>query len=602
METEMDKHKIESDDLKRCGEITTLLSIGKKEFFLNCSFCDYTFLQLENFVQHMCEDHMYQFTASKIEDDTEFSLELQEEIDDVDIQMQTACSVEESDDDNSNFRDFERVEIELDESKIDDSTGVKDEFIDSYISEDSEDVDIENKDNAEHSENSSELATYIKELGLGKMFDEKMLIAVFKSYEEHTLLWDTDSQLSKHSRKRDTEFKDIAIEIGMPSEWQAIRKMIGKLSTRLRTEFVRKKIYHSKGKAYTPLFYNDLTTFLKPKRQSVQIKRRPEPTNIAKLPATPQTESLLNDEQSVLLAEVYKEYTCLWDENDIAYRFSNRRREALKAVHEDFNSRAGLNLTEYDIGCEISRLRKLCSHEKKLKIICKRQNKAHKPSCKFYEHISYLEVDVRPFECSICGVTVAGICQYKVHLASHDGSLPFKCHVCGHGFKLATNLSVHLRRHVHDYLYKCELCGKPCATTTEIKIHMRSHTGEKPFVCDICGKNFQTASKINLHMRRHENRPSHWCEVCNKSFFGKGLYNEHMNVHSNVRDKICNECGKGFTSAKHLRQHKQIHAPEKKYCCRICDKRFAQYAGLSGHMKSHGTTLIASSTKNFDFT
>uniref|UniRef100_W8BPV0 C2H2-type domain-containing protein n=1 Tax=Ceratitis capitata TaxID=7213 RepID=W8BPV0_CERCA len=138
METEMDKHKIESDDLKRCGEITTLLSIGKKEFFLNCSFCDYTFLQLENFVQHMCEDHMYQFTASKIEDDTEFSLELQEEIDDVDIQMQTACSVEESDDDNSNFRDFERVEIELDESKIDDSTGVKDEFIDSYISEDSE--------------------------------------------------------------------------------------------------------------------------------------------------------------------------------------------------------------------------------------------------------------------------------------------------------------------------------------------------------------------------------------------------------------------------------------------------------------------------------
>ncbi|XP_039960319.1 zinc finger protein 239-like [Bactrocera tryoni] len=307
--------------------------------------------------------------------------------------------------------------------------------------------------------------------------------------------------------------------------------------------------------------------------------------------------SLLNDVQSVLLAEIYKQYSCLWDETDIAYRFGNRRREAVKAVHDKFNKKTSLSLTRYDIGCEIGRLRKICSHEKRLKILCKQQNKNYRPSCKFYEHISYLEVDVTPYECSICGKISAGVCQYKVHVASHDGSLPFKCHVCGHGFKLTTNLSVHLRRHVHDYLYKCEVCSKPCATTTEIKIHMRSHTGEKPYVCDVCGKNFRTSSKINMHMRKHENKPTHRCEICNKGFYSKGFYREHMKVHQNVRDKICNICNKGFTSTKHLRQHKQIHAIEKKYACKICDKRFAQYAGLSAHMKSHGTTLVAASSK-----
>ncbi|XP_036339707.1 zinc finger protein 652-like isoform X2 [Rhagoletis pomonella] len=542
METESNKQKIELGDLKKCGEITTLLSVGKKEFFLNCGFCDYTFLRLENFISHMCEDHMFHFIGPKKEK-TDLPLDLNEENEDADFNMQSSYTVEEIDDSASNLRDFERVEIELDDTKMSDSMDVKDLFGDRFMSEESEessdDDDLENSDDAEMPEkvlnpnDDAEIADSLKALDVENKFDKKMVLRIFKSFEKRPALWDVDVTLTKHSREK--EIKSIAMEVGTPAEWDSVRKLLGKLSSRLRTEMVRKKIYESKGKAYTPIWYSDLNTFLKPRRPSGRIRpelisknNRTKPTTLTKQFAPPERamhrkyvvpESLINDVQCVILANIYKEQPSLWDETDITYRFSNRRREAIVNVHKEFNRQTGLHLTQYDVGCEIARIRKICSYEKKQKIICKRQNKTFKPECEFYEHIAYLEADVNPFECSICGKISTGSGQHKVHLASHDGSLPFKCHVCGHGFKLATNLSVHLRRHAQDYLYKCEVCGKPCATTTEIKIHMRSHTGEKPYVCDVCGKNFQTSSKISTHMRRHENRPSHKCEICSKTFF-----------------------------------------------------------------------------------
>lgn len=63
--------------LTKCGEITTLLTVGKEEFFLNCEFCDYTFLVLDKFIRHMCENHMLKFNPLESErsptiDDVEF--------------------------------------------------------------------------------------------------------------------------------------------------------------------------------------------------------------------------------------------------------------------------------------------------------------------------------------------------------------------------------------------------------------------------------------------------------------------------------------------------------------------------------------------------
>ncbi|XP_017467852.1 PREDICTED: zinc finger protein OZF-like [Rhagoletis zephyria] len=304
--------------------------------------------------------------------------------------------------------------------------------------------------------------------------------------------------------------------------------------------------------------------------------------------------SLLSDAQFVGLAKIYKTHPCLWNENEIAYRFANRRREALEYILQKFNTKFELNLTKRELENEISRLRKICSYEKTKKIACKRNKSIYKPKFAYYQHLAFAEIDVRPFECSICGNLLRSLSQYTIHLASHDGSLPFKCIVCGHGFQLATNLTVHLRRHVQDYNYSCEVCNKSIATTSELKSHMRIHTGEKPYVCDICGKSFRMLNEFKEHLLRHEQRKIHQCSICPKAFYNRNKLRDHMaSVHVKVRNKICNVCDKGFTTQRQLRQHQHIHDAEKKFECRICGKRFSQPAGLSGHLKSHGASLSA---------
>lgn len=309
--------------------------------------------------------------------------------------------------------------------------------------------------------------------------------------------------------------------------------------------------------------------------------------------------SILNVAQCVMLADIYKGFPSLWDETDISFRFNNRRQEAFNALHEEFNNQAGKNLTQHELKNEIARLRKICSNEKKQKLLCKRENMVSKPTCLYYAHIAFLEVNVHPFMCTICQKLHLSLDQHKIHLASHDGSQPFKCPLCERGFQASTNFTVHLRRHVQDYIYNCEICNKALATTTDLKAHMRCHTGEKPFVCEICGKSYRSSSQFSSHMHCHDKQPQYKCDLCDKAFYKKIVREEHIkSVHQKVRDKICQICNKAFKSTKHLRQHKEIHATEKKYVCRICGKRFAQYAGLSGHVKTHGTTLTEITSKS----
>ncbi|XP_067637730.1 uncharacterized protein [Eurosta solidaginis] len=603
--------KIESGEMKKCGDITTLLSIGKKEFFLNCGFCNYTFCQLDNFIQHISEEHMYQFTVPKLEE-VELAIDVGEELEDDEELMQPEYATEDADENNGNLRTFERVEIEFDETAVSDAVDAKESYLDDSMSDWNEetlnksepdsdsDFELGEENDKKKTEECNEDADYVanvKMLGLESSFDKNILLAIFKSYEQRPELWDAESHVPRYTKSRESQMRDIANEVGLGKDFRTVQKIIGKLSSRLRTEMIRKKIYTSKGKTYLPQWYTDINSFIKQRRPTVSEKPKPEGIGtvnsfLAKTKSA-LSETMLDKEQCILLASMHKSHPCLWDENDITYRFSNRRRDALKAIHEEFNIQSGLNLEQIDIQNEIGRFRKICSAAKKSKIICKKQNTVFTPTCEFYDQIEYLEVNVGPFQCAICSEVIPGIGQHKVHLASHDGSLPFKCNICGKGFKESTNLSVHLRRHVHEYMYKCKVCGKPMTTTSEIKIHMRTHTGEKPYVCDTCGLSFSTSSKIAAHRRRHEKRYSHRCEICKKGFFSKGLLREHMISHGDVRDAICGVCNKAFKSAKHLAQHKLIHAEEKKYECKICGKRFAQHAGISGHMKSHGTTLAA---------
>ncbi|XP_067637751.1 zinc finger protein 382-like isoform X3 [Eurosta solidaginis] len=311
------------------------------------------------------------------------------------------------------------------------------------------------------------------------------------------------------------------------------------------------------------------------------------------------TDANIDVSQCIILAEVYKKHTCLWNEKDISYRFNNKREEALASARDEFNEKTGLNLTEYNFEIEVIRLRKICSYEKKQKIICSQNKKEHKSSCKYYNYIEYLEVDVAPFVCSICGEQHRVLGKLKVHEATHDGSLPFKCDICGRGFRVGINLTRHLRRHERDRRFYCDVCSKAFITPQEVVLHMRTHTGEKPYVCHVCGTKYAKSSSLVDHiMRSHQKERRFKCDICSKAFYSPPTLKEHKNSHKKVRDYICEVCEKAFKSRKHLTQHNRIHDSVKRYICKICGKRFAQAAGLCGHMKSHGTIWNTNSADN----
>ncbi|XP_017467860.1 PREDICTED: zinc finger protein 492-like [Rhagoletis zephyria] len=623
-----EKKIIECEGLKKCGEITTMLSLGKKEFYLNCEFCDYSFLELENFMQHMYEDHLPEITLKNFDQSPrehypnfeEDSKEILQNLVDDEMEIEANPECGKTEDTDYVLRDFERVEIEVDTNENNNSVEPKEVISNKeYISEDnkesqhsdgakapvvSEKFKYESEPEVESDIIDSEDETRLSKCNREKKLIENnehrtFIIELIEVYHSLGALWDSkcpaytdrlirsqqyDSLLAKYRERYPNATKDD------------VRQKIFKLRATFRRESKQLS-----PKMKSQLYYFEAMRFLLKNEKKSGDNRLEQRLNRKREHSSPLHTrtipySLLNDDQVVILAKIYEKYPCLWDENDITYRFGNRRREALGSLNEEFNNETRLNLEKNDLDREILCLRKTCSKEKKAKIMCKQKKLVYRPTCPFHKDIEFLEVDVNPFECQICGKVISGSCIYKIHVASHDGSLPFKCHICGHGFKLTTNLTVHLRRHVQDFTYSCKLCNKPCATTTELKVHMRYHTGEKPFVCDICGNKFNTASKFDTHKRRHENRPRHRCEICAKGFYTMTLYREHMSVHRNIRDQMCDVCNKGFKNRMQLKQHKRIHDPVKKFVCKLCDKRFAQFAGLSGHMKSHGTKLTAKKT------
>ncbi|XP_054088195.1 zinc finger protein 568 isoform X2 [Zeugodacus cucurbitae] len=577
----------ENEEMK-CGEITALLSgHNEKQFFLNCTFCEYTFLHLDKFIHHMYEDHLSKFNKKNIKEFDQDSFAKPDEIDELADKM----DLEGEDENYCNLKGFERVEIELQsEDKNSRKVVIPKECGDVYSDDNNiivESVDINHLDYASGKVANAEIRIDEQTVDLEKLFHNIKMQAIFSSYADHPELW--NKKLRQPTKKeKEMILKNIASHVDMPDEWKNIQKLIAKFRFQLHTELIRRRIYEKKGREYTPAWLTDLKSFLK---QRPSLQKYPHKTQTVEIKKPTLAPPLLTDGQYIALAEIYRKYPCLWDESDITYRFNNRRRDALECIHRDFNLKTGFSMTQKDLESEIAKLRKICSNEKNQKLRCKRNKTVYKSPYSYSDHIAFIEVNVAPYECSICGEILSSLGQFKIHLSAHDGSLPYKCHICDHEFKCVANLTVHLRRHVHDYTHNCEICNKSCATSSDLKIHIRSHTGEKPYFCDICGKSLRTASLFSTHMQRHQNRPRYSCEFCDKPFYTKGLLREHLHVHVKVRDKICNICNKGFPSDKQLRQHKYIHDKEKKFVCKICTKRFAQYAGLSGHMKSHGTSL-----------
>ncbi|XP_049311617.1 uncharacterized protein LOC105222953 isoform X3 [Bactrocera dorsalis] len=406
--------------------------------------------------------------------------------------------------------------------------------------------------------------------------ERKFTLELIEVYHSLPALWKRKNKHFFNREFRKTQYEILLTkyrEMYPNAELKDVRSKIYSLRTNFCTELKRVG-----PKGTSNRYYFDALSFLRTNNKPVESLEKVKDT----------TNFVLDVKQLIILATIYKEHTCLWNEKDITYRFTNRRDEAMQFVCEKFNNKTGLNLTQIDLEKKVKTLRKLCSFIKNRKLVAKRKNLQYQLKFAYFKHLEFLEKDVGPFDCPTCKKIIHGPDAFKVHVAGHDGSLPFICDICGHGYQLSSNLAVHLRRHVHDYTYGCEICNKFCATSTDLKTHMRSHTEEKPFVCDLCGHRTGTSSHLLAHRRRHLKRRLYKCELCPKTFYDKQILKQHQKIHSSVRDKICDICNKGFITNNKLRQHRLIHDPEKKYSCKICGKRFAQSAGLCGHMKSHG--------------
>ncbi|XP_067637763.1 leucine-rich repeat and coiled-coil domain-containing protein PF3D7_0703800-like isoform X2 [Eurosta solidaginis] len=55
---------------RKCGDITAGLFEDNNEFYLNCDFCECTYLQLNTFIQHIYDDHLAQLGLFKQETTT----------------------------------------------------------------------------------------------------------------------------------------------------------------------------------------------------------------------------------------------------------------------------------------------------------------------------------------------------------------------------------------------------------------------------------------------------------------------------------------------------------------------------------------------------
>ncbi|XP_064543743.1 uncharacterized protein rgr [Drosophila montana] len=298
--------------------------------------------------------------------------------------------------------------------------------------------------------------------------------------------------------------------------------------------------------------------------------------------------SFVTQDDQLQFVEIYRNYPALWDVDHPDFRSNAYRSQALAQMLDELNTTFQCTYTSAELEKTLFELRKDFSVQKR-KILTNVAGSSSVPLL-HAKLGQFLEPNLGPFRCDVCGELVKTCDQYKVHRAGHDGTQPFICTLCGKGFQMPCNLTVHIRRHRHDFPYACEQCDKRFATSTEVAIHMRTHTGERPYICDLCGKSFKTWSFFDIHRRTHLNQSSFHCPICDKGFYEKNRFTDHMNAHLNIRKHLCTVCGKTFTTYGNLKKHTELHLAVKKYKCTACGKRFAQFASLRWHKKREHTS------------
>jgi len=166
----------------------------------------------------------------------------------------------------------------------------------------------------------------------------------------------------------------------------------------------------------------------------------------------------------------------------------------------------------------------------------------------------------KDFECDICAKKYQTMNALSQHKADFHSEIKYQCEVCFKLFSAKRYLKEHeKKKHVNSVTIDCDICGKSLAGKHELKIHSRIHTGEKPFHCEECNKDFRARSTFTIHMKSHLGTKNAVCEMCGKRFIQWSDLRKHKRTHTGERPFKCSACGRSFARKDYLTKHERTH-------------------------------------------
>ncbi|XP_053618705.1 zinc finger protein 345-like isoform X2 [Plodia interpunctella] len=140
------------------------------------------------------------------------------------------------------------------------------------------------------------------------------------------------------------------------------------------------------------------------------------------------------------------------------------------------------------------------------------------------------------FICDYCGKVYTSRPQLKNHIIwIHMNVRPYQCTYCEKRFYTAGRMAEHTVVHTRERNFECDICGAKLVSKMAAVYHRRRHTGEKPYECKDCGEKFLSASRRSEHAkRRHGKGIRHQCLHCPANFVRTCDLKKHTEKYHNT--------------------------------------------------------------------